>query len=174
MPIIIDTNCVPTLFNRRSENFKELEPVLNWILKGKGVMIIGGTKYKEEISKLRNYLGIIRLLKEGGKLQEGDLNEIDNYQRKVERLNSDPDFDDPHLVAIVFVTKCKIICSADGRSVKHVTDAKYYPTNFRKPVYYMSSRNKDLLCDTYVDDSFKPLAKICTKSSHIEKALNRS
>lgn len=172
MPIIIDANCIAQVFSKNSLNHKEFEPVLNWILKGKGMMIFGGTKYKTEISKLKNYLTIIRLIKESGKIYEGNCELIDQYQHTVENLSDDPDFDDPHLVAIAFVTKCKIICSEDDRSVKHVTNSKYYPTNFKKPVYYKSSKNSDLLCDKYVDDDLKPLIKINkSKSKLIEKIL---
>lgn len=173
MPIIIDTNCVASLFTKSDVNHKEFEPVLEWILRGKGMMIMGGTKYKEEIAKLRKYLTIIRYIKEAGKIYEGDCDAIDKFQVEVEELSDDPDFDDPHLVAMVFVTKCKIICSVDDRSVKHVTDSKYYPSNFKKPVYYKSSRNVDLLCDKYVDDDLKPLVKINkSKALLIEKFLN--
>jgi len=174
MPIIIDTNCIATLFTKSAVNHKEFEPVLEWILKGKGVMIIGGTKYRQEISKLNKYLTIIRYIKEAGKLYEGNCDAIDKYQSSVEILSDDPDFDDPHLVAMVFVTKCKIICSVDDRSIKHVTDAKYYPTNFRKPVYYKSAKNIDLLCDNYVDDDLKPLIKMNkSKALVIEKLLGK-
>lgn len=172
MPIIIDTNCIPQVFSKSSVKHKDFEPVLNWILKGKGMMIFGGTKYKIEISKLKKYLTIIRYIKESGKIHEGNCELIDNYQQTVEKLNDDPDFDDPHLVAIAFVTKCKIICSEDSRSVKHVTNPKYYPANFKKPVYYKTANNSDLLCDKYVDDDLKPLIKINKNTSQlIEKML---
>lgn len=172
MPIIIDTNCIAQVFSKSSTNHKEFEPVLNWILKGKGMMVFGGTKYKSEISKLKNYLTIIRYIKESGKIYEGNCELIDNYQKYVEELNDDPDFDDPHLVAISFVTKCKIICSEDDRSIKHVSNSKFYPTNFKKPVYYKSAKNSDLLCDKYVDECLKPLIKITkSKSQIIEKIL---
>lgn len=172
MPVIIDTNCIAQVFSKSSLNHKEFEPILNWILKGKGLMIMGGSKYKTELHKLHKYLKIIRYIKEAGKIYEGDCNLIDNYQKKVEEINTDPDFDDPHLVALAFITKCKIICSEDDRSIKHVTDSKYYPSGFRKPVYYKSSKNSDLLSEKYVDDCLKPLTKINkSKSIVIEKML---
>lgn len=160
MPVIVDTNCFANVFSRKSERHAEFEPVLDWIVNGKGKLIAGGTKYKNELKKAPKYLKIFTLLRDAGKVHFGNDQEIDDYQKKVEELKEDDDFDDEHLPAIVSVTKCKIICSEDTRSIPHVTDRKYYPTGVSTPVYYTSSRNKDLLCDKYVDDSLKPINKI--------------
>jgi predicted nucleic acid-binding protein len=167
MPVIIDTNCIASLFSQRDLRHKDFEPVLRWILSGKGMMIFGGTKYKQELAKLHKYLKIVRLIKEAGKVYEGDSFLIDQYQKIVEEENDDEDFDDPHLVAIVYVTKCRIICSTDDRSIKHVTNSKYYPHKFKRPVYYKSDKNTNLLCDEYVDNSLKPLCKMNKKTSAI-------
>lgn len=173
MPVIIDTNCIASLFSKRDLRHKDFEPVLRWILSGKGMMVFGGTKYKQEIAKLHKYLPIVRLIKEAGKVLEGDSVLIDQYQQTVEEENDDDDFDDPHLVAIAFVTKCRVICSTDDRSIKHVTNSKYYPAKFKKPVYYKSTKNVNLLSDEYVDDSLKPLCKMSKKTSAIiEKIIN--
>ena len=51
MPIIVDTNCFANVFSRNATRHNEFEPVLNWILRGKGKLIYGGTKYKTELKK---------------------------------------------------------------------------------------------------------------------------
>lgn len=160
MAIIIDTNCFANVFSPKSSKHSEFKPVLEWILIGKGIMVYGGSKYKKELKKTPKYLRIIRLLKDVGKVLEGCQITIDEEQAKVEDLNEDADFDDTHLPAITIVTKCKLICSEDSRSIKHVTDRKYYPRGFSTPSYYTSSKNKSLLTDNYVDKSLKPLCKI--------------
>lgn len=160
MAIIIDANCVANVFSRRSDKHKDFKPVLNWILLGKGLMIYGGTQYKRELAKTAKYLPIIRLLKDVGKAIEGCTKDIDDYQKKVEDLRENTDFDDPHLPAIVVITKCRIICSEDTRSIPFVQDGKYYPNGFKTPVYYTSKKNKNLLNDKYVDKSLKPLCKL--------------
>lgn len=76
---------------------------------------------------------------------------------------TDKDFDDPHLPAIVIVSKCKVICSCDTRSVKFVTLPQLYPKGIDVPKYYTSKRNIDLLSDKYVHNCYKPLNK-CNKS----------
>lgn len=172
MAIIIDANCIANVFSKKSANHEEFKPVLNWILLGKGLMIYGGSQYKKELAKTSKYLPIIRLLKDVGKAIEGCKEDIDKYQEKVEQLRDNMDFDDPHLPAIVVVTKCKIICSEDTRSIPYVQNGKYYPKSFTTPVYYTSSKNKDLLTDKYVDNSLKPLCKLNKfESERITKLL---
>ena len=120
MAIIIDTNCIANVFSPKTANHLEFKPVLEWILLGKGIMIFGGSKYREELKKTAKYLPIIRLLKDVGKVIEGSESDIDEYQLKVEDLRDSEDFDDPHLPAIVVITKCKIICSADTFLIKNI------------------------------------------------------
>lgn len=160
MAIIIDTNCLANVFCKNSKDHEEFKPVLTWIVEGKGMMVLGGTKYNEELKKTAKFLTIIRYLKEIGKVHKGNKRDIDNYQIIVEELRDNQDFDDPHLPAIVKVTKCRIICSTDTRSIPYVTNKRYYPSGISTPVYYTSSRNKDILNDKYIDDSLKPLCKL--------------
>jgi len=160
MPIIIDTNCFANVFSRSSSKHADFEPVLNWVLNGKGLIVYGGTQYKKELSKSNKYQYIFRLLKQTGKVIDKCDEEIDAIQAEIEEKVGNKDFDDIHLLAICLVTKCRIICSEDVRSIKFVCDKEYFPKGFKKPVYYTSEKNKDLLCDKYVSDNFKPLCKI--------------
>ena len=172
MPIIIDTNCFANVFSPKSNKHNEFKPVLEWILIGKGIMVYGGSKYKDELKKTPKYLSIIRLLKDVGKVLEGCSETIDRLQEQIESQNDDDDFDDPHLPAIVLATRCRLICSEDTRSIEHVTNRKYYPTRFSSPSYYTSSTNKSLLTDKYVDKSLKPLCKMNKiESERIKKLL---
>ena len=157
MAILIDVNVIPTVFCTKSLKHAEFEPVLKWILEGKGLMVYGGSKYKEELGKLGKYLKIIRSLKSFKKAIEIDALEVDRYQKIVEDKEDNLDFDDPHLIAICAVSKCRIICSEDLRSIKFVQNSKFYPKNFHIPKYFTSKRNRALLQEKYIDDSFKPL-----------------
>ena len=161
MCVIVDTNCFANVFSKTSERHKEFEPVLDWILNGKGKLIYGGTKYITELSKAPKYLRFINILKaKKNKVIVVDKEEVDEEQQRISALITDDDFDDPHLPAIVNVSRCRIICSSDTRSVKFVTDPKLYHNGVHPPVYYTGSRNEDLLCDQYIDDRYKPLNKL--------------
>ncbi len=113
-----------------------------------------------ELSKIPKFIPILRFLREMNKVYIGNKENIDRIQSEIEALNHDPDFDDPHLPAIVIDTKCKIICSEDKRSIPFVRDRKFYPNDFTPPMYFTKSSNKNLLCDENIDDRLKPICKL--------------
>jgi hypothetical protein len=160
MPLIVDTNCLANVFEKKSAKHDEFWPVLNWILNGKGLLIYGGSKYMNELKKTPKYLPIIRYLTEIGKAVKGDEKKIDKYEERNKKLITDPDFDDPHLAAIVLDTRCRIICSEDKRSVRFIQNPILYPSRFTCPSYYVGKRNVDLLTDKYIDNKLKPLCTI--------------
>ncbi|WP_120489201.1 hypothetical protein [Bergeyella cardium] len=172
MAIIIDTNCFANVFDKKSANHQEYKPVLDWIVSGKGLLVYGGSKYIAELKKSPKYLPIFRLLKEVNKVIIGNTENIDKIQAEIESVWKDENFDDPHLVAIVIDTKCRLICSEDKRSIPFVRNQKLYPKGFQAPSYYTGSRNKDLLCDNYIHDDIKPLHKLKKEgSSKVNKML---
>lgn len=171
MPIIIDTNCFANVFSKKSEKHEEFKPVLEWILAGKGMVVYGGNTYKKELRKARKYQMIMRLLKENKKVIHGDDEQIDELEKQNKEIFPEADFDDPHLPAIVQITKCMLICSEDMRSVKYVRDKKLYPKGFTIPSYYASKRNADLLNDNYVHADNKPLLKINKGKQNILRKL---
>lgn len=171
MAVIIDTNCFANVFNRKSVNHNEYRPVLDWVVKGKGLIIYGGTKYIQELKKAPKYLPIMRLLREVNKVLIGNLENIDRLQAEIEAKRVDEDFDDPHLPAIVIDTKCRLICSEDKRSIPFVKNRDLYPNGLQAPVYYTSSRNSDLLCDNYIHDDLKPLCKLKKEHANLIEKL---
>ena len=48
MCVIVDTNAFAAVFNANANNHDEFAPVLDWIISGKGKLVIGGTKYMSE------------------------------------------------------------------------------------------------------------------------------
>lgn len=160
MAVIIDANCIPLVFSKKNSKHEEFAPVLKWIMSQNGVMVYGGSTYKKELSRLSKYLKLIRFLREIDKAIVGDKENIDQLESEVEEKVSDDDFDDPHLVAIVIDTKCRVICSEDASSVEFVKKSELYPKGVSVPVYYTGSQNSDLLTEKYIDDSLKPLCKI--------------
>lgn len=171
MCVIVDTNCIASVFDTNSSKHSEFKPVLDWIVDGKGKLIYGGTKYLQELSKAGKYLKLINLLNSRGKkVIVVDKDKVDQEQARIENLIKDKDFDDPHLPAIAIVAKCMLICSEDSRSVKFVTNTDIYPKEIVVPKYYMGLRNKRLLSDKYIDDTYKPLTK-CNKG--VRELINR-
>lgn len=160
MAIIIDTNCFARVFCRNNKEHSEFAPVLDWILRGNGLMVYGGSKYKQELEKCRSFLPFIVLLKKANKIYECNAQKVDALQAKFEEMIKDPDFDDPHLPAIVIVSKCQIICSKDFRSVSFVTSRELYPKRFHIPHYYSGKRDAHLLTDEMINPRLK---KYCSQ-----------
>jgi len=171
MAIIIDTNCFKNVFNRKSAYHKEFKPVLDWIIKGKGVVVYGGTKYTLELKKVPKYLPIIRYLRDVNKVIVGNCKNIDRLQAEIEAKKVDNDFDDTHLPAIVIDTRCRLICSEDKRSIPFVRNRDLYPSGICPPVYYTGSRNKDLLCNKYIHDGFRHLCKLKKEQANSVRQL---
>ena len=151
MAIIVDTNCFSRVFSRTNKEHKDFEPVLDWIIYGDGFLVYGGSKYRFELEQSLTFVKIFRMLRDYHKAVVFPDALIDEYQKLYESLINDPNFDDPHLPAIVRVSKCRLICTKDDRSKPFVTSPALYPKRFHAPKYYMGLRDKNLLCDANID-----------------------
>ena len=160
MAIILDTNCFANVFSRNSAKHNEFKPVLDWVVKGKGLFIYGGTQYISELSTCSQFLPIFRELRLVGKVLEIEKNKVDSRQEEIRTKIPDEEFDDKHLPAIIIESKCRLICSDDKRSIKYVTEPTLYPKGISKPKYYTGSSNANILCDDNIDKSLKPLCKL--------------
>ena len=155
MAIIVDTNCFARVFCRSNKEHSEFAPVLDWILCGNGFLVYGGTKYLQELKECKKYWHFLRMLRDIKKVYVCDCDKVDDLQAKYEKMYDDPDFDDPHLPAIVRVTKCRLICSKDYRSIPFVTSRELYPKRFHLPHFYSSARDTWLLTDAFIDTRLK-------------------
>jgi predicted nucleic acid-binding protein len=164
MCIIIDTNTLAHVFNKEDKKHNEFIDVFYWIIEGNGKVVYGGTKYIEELSRTK-FLKLFRYLNTNNKAIFINSEKVDSEQKKIQKLISDKDFDDPHLPAMVIVSKCRLICSYDKRSIKFVTNKELYPKKYHIPKYYTGKRNKNLLSDDNIDDCYKPLCKLTKEQS---------
>lgn len=164
MCVIIDTNTLSCVFNPKDERHEDFLPVLNWIVKGKGKLIMGGSKYMKELSRARKFLPIINKLKKSSKVYIADKDKVDTKENEIKARIPDPDFDDPHLPAIAIVGKCKVICTCDTRSYRFVTNRALYSQKSDIPKYYSKKKNAVLLTDKYVHDYHKPLTTLNKKA----------
>lgn len=150
MCVIIDTCTISIVFNSSSAEHKEFLPILEWVTQGCGKMVYGGKKYKDELAKLGKYLKIISQLKKAGKVIEVPEKLVNSKEKKVSELAPEKDFDDPHIVAIVIATGCRVVCTKDTRSIKYLKDSKFYNAPIKKPKVYTGLRNKDLLTKKHI------------------------
>ncbi len=164
MAIIVDANCLTRVFDRSNSEHREFAPVFDWIVNGKGKLIYGGTTYLKELSKVEKILKFINLLKNTRKKVEiVNKQKVDEEEKRIKELIPDEDFDDPHIAAIVSVSKCRLLCSKDARSEKYILNKEIYPKGSKPPKYYKGKHNADLLCDSNVPKKYKPLKKLNKK-----------
>lgn len=152
MGLILDTNCFSRVFNKKNAEHAEFAPVLNWLLDKDGVLIYGGSKYLEELRRCPQYLKIFRLLNRFNKAQTVSKSEVDKFEKILKQQVTNSDVDDYHLVAIIYISKCRLVCTRDQRSISFLKDSGLYTGHCKKPKLYTSSKNAKLLYGKYARD----------------------
>lgn len=147
MCIIIDINCLSSVFNNEDINHDDFKPINDWIYQGKGKIVMGGTKYSNELSKSRKYLGLIAELARKNKVVHCEDEIVDSQQSIVEELIKDNGCDDPHLIAIVRATKVKLICTKEERAIKYLKNKDLYESSSHRPKIYRRKEHSGLLVD---------------------------
>lgn len=164
MCIVIDTNVLPSVFKVDSTNHAQFKPVKDWIIKGKGKVVFGGSKYLAEIKE--KYLVLFSELKKAGKAIYIPNDIVDKQEEIVNAMIVHPDFDDPHLVALLRVSKCKLICSLDKRAFPYFRHSQFFRLAADRPRIYSSITNASLLCDRHIADICKPCIQL-TKQQRV-------
>lgn len=141
------------VFDSSNTNHEEFKPVKEWLFEGKGKIIYGGTKYIKENLKYSRLFGELRKI---GKAIYISNNLVDDEEDQVSKTIEHVDFDDQHLVALLRVSKCKLICSLDSRAYPFFRHNSFFSPANKKPKIYSRTRNKTLLCDSNFCDLCLP------------------
>ncbi|TVS18429.1 MAG: hypothetical protein EA424_10900 [Planctomycetaceae bacterium] len=150
MSIVVDVNAIVPVFNENDLSHKDFAPVREWIIKGRGRLVFGGTKYKAELKKTIRYARLIRRLKDAGKACEVHQDMVDEREREIVTETVGTDCDDQHLIAILSVSGCLLFCSQDRRADKFITDRRWYSKGRRRPRIYRSIKNRNLLSQRFL------------------------
>jgi hypothetical protein len=145
--IVVDINVLAPVFNPECSGHSEFKPVHDWILKGRGQAVFGGSKYKAELVRAGRYLRLFVQLKTAGRAVEIRPDLVDAREAELIAMTHGTGCDDQHIMAILCVSGCRLVCSLDGRSYEFIKCKTYYPKKGGLPKIYSSSRNIDLLCD---------------------------
>ena len=77
--------------------------------------------------------------------------EVDRLAAKVKAKVNDAGFDDEHLVAIVGISKCRVVVSLDERADEFLKRADLYPKGVKPPKIYRNARSKKLSgCERHI------------------------
>ncbi len=153
MCLVIDPGCIPKVFDPMNREHTRFIPVWKWINNGKGRMIYGGTKYLKELSHLSKYLPLIVELSRRGRLTIVSHRKVDQIGAEIEQKVNNPDLDDEHLIAIVIVSRCMVICTDDLRAIPYIKRKDLYSDyHVKRPKIYCKPQHSTLCCNRHVID----------------------
>jgi hypothetical protein len=145
MCIVIDINTLPSVFNETCKKQEDFKPVREWVNKGLGFVVYGGTRYKKELSSTYRYLRLIRQMKDSGHAVAIRDDVVDAAETCVLGQTTRTTCDDQHIIALLGTSRCPLFCSDDTRSYKYIKDKGLYPKGMVKVRIYSSKKNQQLL-----------------------------
>jgi hypothetical protein len=148
MCIVIDVCCIPKVFDCGNKHHPNYVPVFEWVFNGHGRMIYGGTKYAAELREIPRYLPIIAELERKGRAVEFPRNRVDAIADALKAEITGAAFNDEHLIAIVIVSRCRVVATEDRDAISYLKRRDFYSCHgVKKPKIYKSIRNSNLCCD---------------------------
>lgn len=148
MCLIVDTCSFSHVFNLKDKNHPNFKPVFDWLFFGNGGgLIYGGTKYAGEVDFTSDtYRPLLAELNRKGRMFEMCTECVDYIEARLKKaIPDDPDFDDPHIVALVIVSKCCVVCTDEHRGPRVWKRRDLYPVGINPPKIYMKLRNAAIL-----------------------------
>lgn len=134
--VVVDADSLSKVFDKGNKEHKEYEPLHKSIIEQKRSLVVyGGTKYADELKRARKFLRLFAELGKIGSASMLDAQAVDDEQQRIIGLANDPRFNDHHIIAIVVVGRCNIICSSDIKSHGHYKNSQYYPKHVRPKIY---------------------------------------
>lgn len=150
MCVVADPPTFVPMFKCHDPEHGQFAPVKDWVTNGPGKFVLGGSTYQRELRSVKSVIPFLAELERKRKVVRLSHEAVDAEEVKVKALESSTDFDDPHLVALVRVTGCKIICIRDLRSHKFLRSVKFYGSPKDRPRLYTRSGNIGLLCPKHI------------------------
>jgi len=71
---------------------------------------------------------------------------VDKIAAELKAQVPDVQFNDEHIVAIVIVSRCKVVCSDDKESYPYIRRADLYPKGMKRPKIYRSKSHNQMCC----------------------------
>ena len=142
--------CIPSVFDQQCKEHSRFAPVLHWITFGRGRLIYGESKYKRELSKLPKYIPRIVELNRQGRLIELQGEAVDAAAMDAKAKVKSKKFNDEHIVGMVVVSGCRIVCTDDKESYPFLKRRDLYPKGVKLPKIYNGRRHATLCCNQYL------------------------
>lgn len=146
MSIVVDPPAFVPMFKSSDSEYLKFSPVRDWVTKGPGKFVMGGTQYKTELLAVKSILSLLNELEKRGKIIRQSDSDVDADVLRVKAIEPAKDFDDPHIVALIRVSGCKLICIRDPRAHKFLRASYLYDSPRDRPKLYTREKNVGLLC----------------------------
>lgn len=114
MCIIVDANVFPAVFIEENPGHSQYLPVEKHIRANKSKLIIGGAHYDKEMP--REYLQLIEDLARMNCVIAVNDDLVNQLEDEIKTKYPDPKFNDPHIIALAFLSNARILCTRDVRS----------------------------------------------------------
>ncbi|SHK99958.1 hypothetical protein [Fibrobacter sp. UWB12] len=151
MCVVIDANVISSFFKSGNEKHEKLVPLLKWVVLGRAKIVLGGKLYTEEIvEKQDSLISFIKELNNFNKIHFFSNEDVSNVESQIKKIEKDTDFDDPHIIALLIVSRATVLCSDDSRMFKYVHKIKEYNKLARTPKIYTTQYHEpqdSILCD---------------------------
>lgn len=155
MCAVVDTCVFFKVFDVHNAEHKNFAPVEKWINGRGGKLIIGGTKYLEELGGHRVFR-LFSELKKKQRLVSLSTKTVDDYAKTLKSKVSASAFDDEHIVAMAAISKCCVVCTDDEGAKKYLKQSDLYPANVKRPKIYSGSKGHKALC---CSENIAPICK---------------
>jgi hypothetical protein len=149
MCLIIDTNVFHSVFSQDAKEYDHFGPVRNWLSTGTGKMVYGGDKYSREL-RGGKFIAVLSELGRKGRLVKIPSASVNKYAAQLKIKVPEAAFDDEHLVAIVAVSKCCVICTRDKKAFPYLKRRELYPKGVKPPKIYQYKSNAGLCSKSHV------------------------
>ena len=134
--VVVDTDSLSKVFDKTNKEHKEYEPLHKSIIEQKrSVIMYGGTKYTNELKRAGKFFRLFAELGKIGMALMLNAQAVNSEEERIIGLANDRKFNDPHIIAIVVIGRCNIICSSDTNSHGHYKNSLYYPKHLRPKIY---------------------------------------
>jgi hypothetical protein len=145
MCLVIDQNVISKVFDSRNAEHKRFHPVQVWVMTGTGSVIYGGTKYIKELGKGK-YLGLFAELLKARRAIRVDTKSVDDRALVLKLMVPEKEFNDEHIIAVVGISRCCLVCTDDKRSIPYLKRKDLYPPGVHVPRVYRSLADKRHCC----------------------------
>lgn len=110
MCIVIDADTFSEISDGDNKDF---EPLRNWIRKKGHTVIHGGSRYGEHLRNHGRFRMYLKDLERAGRTHQLDDVKVNNAQAFLKKNFISKAYNDHHIAAILFVSRCRVVSSHD-------------------------------------------------------------